>query len=104
MLSNFNPQRPTKMVAHGWNGSPETFKGTRFGILHMTALRAAPQLYFYGHVLTVTEFLAHEDCNFIAIDWTELGTGVDYPLILYRGVPKAALETGYYFSFYDFYG
>lgn len=78
------------MVAHGWNGSPETFKGTRAGILHN------PSKADTGSNSHSLEFLQHEDCNFIAIDWTELATGVDYPLILYRGVPKAALETGYY--------
>jgi hypothetical protein len=47
------------------------------------------------HSTRATEFLRRENCNFITIDWTELGSGIDYPLIIIRNIPLAASETGY---------
>ncbi|XP_057366474.1 pancreatic triacylglycerol lipase-like [Daphnia carinata] len=73
--SNYMASLPTKMVAHGYNGDPGTFNATK------------------------DEFLQRENCNFITIDWVELASGIDYPLIVIRNVPLAASETG---AFVDF--
>nr|CAH0111464.1 unnamed protein product [Daphnia galeata] len=73
--SNYKPFLPTKMVAHGYNGDPGTFNSTK------------------------NEFLRRENCNFITIDWTELGSGIDYPLIIIRNIPLAASETGAFVEF-----
>lgn len=42
----------------------------------------------------ISAYLAREDCNFIAIDWSVLASGIDYPLIVERDVPRAAEHTG----------
>lgn len=55
--SNFDTSKPTKVFAHGWrmNG------------------------YDNDAVINLrNEFLAKEDCNFIAVDWEELANNINY--------------------------
>ncbi|XP_046645780.1 pancreatic lipase-related protein 2-like [Daphnia pulicaria] len=73
--SNYKSFLPTKMVAHGYNGDPGTFNSTK------------------------NAFLRRENCNFITIDWTELASGFDYPLIVVRNIPLAASEIGAFVEF-----
>ena len=55
--SDFNSRLPTRIFTHGYNGGP----------FHSYPCR--------------DEFLTRDDCNFIAVDWTALSTGINYPLI-----------------------
>ncbi|XP_046645359.1 pancreatic lipase-related protein 3-like [Daphnia pulicaria] len=73
--SYFDPSLPTKIFAHGWNGSPMSAYSTR------------------------DAYLYREECNFIAVDWSVLASGIEYPLIVERDVPRAAIHTGKFIDF-----
>ena len=45
-------------------------------------------------ILYGIEYLRRENCNFIAVDWSELAAGIEYPIIVQRDVPRAAKRTG----------
>lgn len=47
------------------------------------------------NVLFIPAYLTRQDVNFIAIDWSRLASGIDYPLIVARNVPAAANHTAY---------
>lgn len=73
--SNFNPELPTKIFAHGWGGSPRDFYSSRDG------------------------YLSREQCNFIAMNWTDMSTGplpppADYPYVVEVQVPRAGRNLG----------
>jgi hypothetical protein len=87
------------MVAHGYNGDPGTFNSTKNGNLFSFFLRHCQLLDPLSKRTKIppntTAFLRRENCNFITIDWTELASGFDYPLIVVRNIPLAASEIGY---------
>lgn len=97
--SNYKSFLPTKMVAHGYNGDPGTFNSTKNGNLFSFFLRHCQLLDPLSKRTKIppntTAFLRRENCNFITIDWTELASGFDYPLIVVRNIPLAASEIGY---------
>ncbi|KAI9557515.1 hypothetical protein GHT06_017343 [Daphnia sinensis] len=74
-LSFFDPLLPTKIFAHGWNSGPLSAYSSR-------------DAYIY-----------REDCNFIAVDWSVLASGIEYPLIVERDVPRAAVHVGQFIDF-----
>jgi hypothetical protein len=76
--SNFDISKPTKIFAHGWrmNGYDNNA---------VFSLRDGMTNYFCDSnnnviliVSFVLEFLAKENCNFIAVDWEELANNLNY--------------------------
>jgi hypothetical protein len=89
--SFFDPSLPTKIFAHGWNGSPLSAYSTRDG-------KQFFQRFYWAETISINFFskayLSREECNFIAVDWSVLASGIEYPLIVERDVPRAAVHTG----------
>lgn len=72
--SYFNSSLPTKMFAHGLNGSPSAGYASRNG------------------------YLLKEDCNFICVDWSVMATG-NYSYVGTNYVPLAGELTGSFINF-----
>lgn len=68
--SNFNIELPTKIYAHGYLESPAS----------------------QDHAVR-NSYLRHEDCNFVAIDWSVLAQG-DWPFVARNNAPIAGALTG----------
>jgi len=73
--SNFDAVLPTKIFIHGWNGNPR---------------EASP---------IPEEYLARQALNFIAVDWTALSAGLNYPLIAAQNVPLAGDRVALFLDF-----
>ncbi|XP_045031572.1 inactive pancreatic lipase-related protein 1 [Daphnia magna] len=73
--SFYDPSLPTKFFAHGLHDGPGAAYSSR------------------------DAYLQREDCNFIAIDWSVLASGIEYPIIVERDVPRAAVHTGQFIDF-----
>nr|QJE50405.1 pancreatic lipase-related protein [Diaphanosoma celebensis] len=73
--SSFDPTLPVKLFAHGWNADASSGYSTR------------------------DQYLQRDDLNFFSIDWSVLGTGINYPYITVYNVPIAGAHVG---AFVDF--
>nr|CAH0104972.1 unnamed protein product [Daphnia galeata] len=89
--SNFDTSKPTKVFAHGWrmNGYDNNA---------VFSLRDGFDKQCLYHLNSVLEFLAKEDCNFIAVDWEELANNLNYYSSAANTQPVGNL-TGYFINF-----
>ena len=96
--SNFDSSKPTKVFAHGWrmNGYDNNA---------VFSLRDGIPYSFYdsnnrchSNRNFLLEFLAKEDCNFIAVDWEELANNLNYYSSAANTQPVGNL-TGYFINF-----
>ncbi|XP_046440075.1 inactive pancreatic lipase-related protein 1-like isoform X2 [Daphnia pulex] len=72
--SNYNSSLPTKIFVHGYGANPSQGYSSK------------------------DEYLLREDCNFISVDWTTLGSS-NYVLVALNNVPIVGNTTGAFVEF-----